>query len=477
MLRAIDHRRSKRSSVREPLFAKPARRWAWWFQNRSNASCLRVEFEQRSFDAGGFLRCDPREGGLKLGKNGCGHVACVSDRTMRLRSYMASGTVSFALRTPRRSPNVFSKSDGRASRWPRPEGFRWARTLHPFEPSTTRFFRVYFSPECLQGLLSPQYLIELAVGWMQSGNRTSRWVHLARAAAGIRVVQETIRPTSAQRSRGWSRQDFSGGIRRAGRPAAACSRSASGARIHADGARGTFYDSGTAVSTITDDESGLVWRNSPAYAGQFGVLDPTSSRVRRGRLDSRARKKMKPAAGNTEATRAGVFIHAEIAPLATENYVSWAKTARPADAGFDPVCTRRHHRPCGSPWPATCSGPPTTCFAGNKDSKTRRNRRRSMILGTIRLLKTVAGEPRWRGPFRGCYDRSAAGHRRGQRSLPKHDPGCSGVLCTVTTGDANSSILSFQTRPAQRPPSVNSPPRRSDSAAAACSHREPAWAV
>jgi len=310
------------------------------------------------------------------------------------------------------------------------EGFRLARTLHPLNLDDTIF--AYFSPEMLQGLLSPQYLIELRRR-MQSESDIAL-VHLARAAAASGVAGDPTPPP----------REIEGLVEAGFLPVGFGERAdGSGVFTVGDrvldsrrGARGTFLPiPDSPVSTITTTEADWFGEIAAAYAGQFRSLDPIFIGVRRELIEP---EKNEAAAGNTER-RERLFIHAEIAPWQPENYGSWAKQLGPPTpvsirfAPDDIIAVQAHVA-------SDMLGPPTHMFAGIKDSNPPQPEAFDGILGSYQALKTLPGYlGAW--PLPGMLDRLPLGIGRGQPVAPNMTRLLGGVY-RYTGGEF--SILSFQ---------------------------------
>jgi len=299
--------------------------------------------------------------------------------------------------------------------------FRLSRTLVPTSREDTIF--AYFSPQMLQGLVSPQYLIELRR--RLAADSDIALVHLARLAAtaeGVRdddggplgverLIAEGFLPVSFG-----NRPDGSGVI------------AAGDAVIDTlRGARGTFLPiADVNVQTVTEQESDWYRGIANEYTQRFPQMDPIIVALRREAV---------PGKDDLE----NLSIHAEIAPLVPEKYGTWAKQLGPPTrvsmhfAPDDIVAVQAHVA-------SDTLGPPTHLFAGIKDTFPPEPEDFDGILGTYRSLRQLPGYlGAWPQP--GALDRLPLGLGRGRPV----GPGMSkliGGLYRYTGG--GFSVLSFQ---------------------------------
>ncbi|MCO8124758.1 hypothetical protein NHH03_23680 [Stieleria sp. TO1_6] len=229
------------------------------------------------------------------------------------------------------------------------DSFRLSRMLVPTSRGDTIF--VYFSPQMLQGLVSPKYLIELRR--RLSSDSDISLVHLARLAAaseGIRgegdrpigideLIEKGFLPVSfGNRSDGsgvvWVGEQVIDTLR---------------------GARGTFLPiADIDIQQVTPHEAEWYSRIASEYSNRFPQIDPIIVALRR---DDSA----------IDATLERVSIHAEIAPLTPEKYGKWAEQLGPPTgvvmrfAPDDIVSLQAHVA-------SDQLGPPTHLFAAIKDT-------------------------------------------------------------------------------------------------------------
>lgn len=319
------------------------------------------------------------------------------------------------------------------------DAFRLARTLHPLSLDDTIF--AYFSPEMLQGLLSPQYLIELRRR-MQS-EADIAMVHLARVAAASRSIgQNETAPGSDTPI-----QDIEPLVAAGYLPVGFGERpDGSGVFTIGDrvldtrrGARGSFLPiPDSPVESVTATEARWFEEISEAYGQQFRSFDPIFVGVKRELIEPLAGADGSPGVQETEL-RERLIVHAEIAPWQPENYGSWAKQLGPPTpvairfAPDDIVALQAHVA-------SDTLGPPTHLFAAIKDSNPPQPEAFDGILGSYQALKTLPGYlGAW--PYPGTLDRLPLGLGRGQPIGPNMSRLLGGIF-RYTGGEF--SILSFQ---------------------------------
>ncbi|WP_144059926.1 hypothetical protein [Rhodopirellula sallentina] len=315
------------------------------------------------------------------------------------------------------------------------DAFRFARTLHPLSLDDTIF--AYFSPEMLQGLLSPQYLIELRRR-MQS-EADIALVHLARAAAAshssavsdnnppLRDIEPLV--AAGYLPVGFGERPDGTGVFTIGDRVLDTRR----------GARGTFLPiPDSPVESVTATEAQWFAEIADAYSQQFRSFDPIFVGVKRELIEPLANPDGSPGESGTEL-RERLIVHAEVAPWQPESYGWWAEQLGPPTpvsirfAPDDIVALQAHVT-------NDTLGPPTHLFAGIKDSHPPQPEAFDGILGSYQALKTLPGYlGAW--PFPGTLDRLPLGLGRGQPVGPNMSRLLGGIY-RYTGGEF--SILSFQ---------------------------------
>jgi len=296
------------------------------------------------------------------------------------------------------------------------ESFQLARQLMPVQRDDTIF--AYFSPEMMQGLIAPEYLIELRRRLHAKAEISL--VHLARLAA--KVENHSARGIDALVEAGFlplafgERNDNSGVITVGGRVVDTLR-----------GARGTFMPiADVRIDAVSQEES--QWYNQIAaeYANRFPQLDPIMVGIQRQTI-------------NDQPQRERLVVHAEIAPLIPEKYGKYAQQLGPPTTvamrfAPDDIVTAQAHVA------SEAIGPPTHLFAGIKDSHPPRLEDFDGLLGSYRALKQLPGYlGAWPRP--GALDRLPLGLGRGTPV----GPGMSRLIGGLFRySDGNYSVLSFQ---------------------------------
>ena len=299
--------------------------------------------------------------------------------------------------------------------------FRLSRSLVPTSRDDTIF--AYFSPEMLQGLVSPEYMIELRR--RSSAESDVSLVHLARLAAsaeGVATeggemlgVEELIDKGFLPVSFG-NRSDGSGVV-------------SFGDRVidTMRGVRGTFLPiADVEIDSVTRQESDWYSGIAREYSERFPQMDPIIVALRREDVPG-------------DKTLERISVHAEIAPLTPEKYGKWAKQLGPPTgvamrfAPDDIVALQAHVA-------SETIGPPTHLFAAIKDTFPPDPEEFDGILKTYWALRQL---PAYLGawPQPGALDRLPLGIGRGRPV----GPGLSkliGGLYRYTGG--GFSVLSFQ---------------------------------
>ena len=342
----------------------------------------------------------------------------------RVRSFMAEDD-SYIFVTNSRTlvERFFEVGESGASLAATPT-FRLSRQYMPLERGDTIF--AYFSPEMLQGLASPRYLVELRRRFRAEADIAL--VHLARLAAAsegnpLRGVGE-LTAAGYLPSHFGPRGDASGVI-------------TVGDRVldSKRGARGTFLPiADVEVEAVTPRESEWYRRIAADYSERFASLDPIMVGVRRTDLSGDGSDSGD--AGDTGIER--LDVHAEISPFRAENYGWWAEQlGEPTRAAIefapdDIVAVQARVA-------SAQLGPPTHLFAAVKDSSPPDPEEFDGILGSYLALRQIPGYlGAWPQP--GALDRLPLGLGRGQPVGPNMSRLIGGVYRFTGGG---FSIISF----------------------------------
>ena len=296
------------------------------------------------------------------------------------------------------------------------KAFRLSRQLMPLDRNDTIF--AYFSPEMLQGLVSPQYLIELRRRLHAKSDISL--VHLARIAAKsgrkpIGGIDELIGggflPT------GFGQRPDGSGVISAGEQVVDTLR----------GARGTFMPvADVDIDQVTRDEAQWYSKIASEYSSRFPQIDPIMIGVQRQTVP-----------GDESLER--LVVHAEIAPLVPEKYGWVAKQLGPPTkvsmkfAPDDIVSIQAHVA-------SEQLGPPTHLFAGIKDTLPPNPEEFDGLIKSYRALRTI---PAYLGawPQPGAIDRLPLGLGRGRPVGPGMTRLLGGLYRYT---DGGFSVLSFQ---------------------------------
>jgi hypothetical protein len=301
------------------------------------------------------------------------------------------------------------------------KSFRLSRQLVPTDRNDTIF--VYFSPQMLQGLVAPEYLIELRR--RIEAKSDIALVHLARLAAAAEglssedgdsfgvdeLIESGFLPVS------FGNLADGSGVVTLGETVIDTMR----------GARGTFLPiADIEVESVTPQEHEWYSEIAAEYSKRFPQMDPIMLALRREDLPE-------------DPSLERITIHAEIAPLTPEKYGKWAEQLGPPtkvamrSAPDDLVALQAHVA-------SETIGPPTHLFAGIKDSFPPQPEDFEGILNAYRSLRQLPGYlGAWPQP--GALDRLPLGLGRGRPV----GPGMSrliGGLYRYTGG--GFSVLSFQ---------------------------------
>ncbi|MEM0926270.1 MAG: hypothetical protein AAGJ83_09570, partial [Planctomycetota bacterium] len=356
---------------------------------------------------------------LKTIKISDNDVSFLSTADNRIRSFLAEDDGYFLITNSRTLVERFFEVGVTKQSLATSEPFRLSRTLVPTSRDDTIF--AYFSPEMLQGLVSPAYMIELHRRASAKGDLTL--VHLARLAASLESPDDGAEKTiDALIQDGFLPVSF--GSRSDGSGVFALGDAVLDTRR---GARGTFLPiADVEIDSVTAAEFDWYQRIADSYSGRFPQMDPIIVALKREEIP-----------GNPDLER--VAVHAEIAPLTPEKYGKWAKQLGPPTrvsmrfAPDDIVAVQGHVA-------SEQLGPATHLFAGIKDSYPPAPEDFDGLLGIYRSLRQLPGYlGAWPQP--GALDRLPLGLGRGRPI----GPGMSkliGGLYRYTGG--GFSILSFQ---------------------------------
>ncbi|MEM7315410.1 MAG: hypothetical protein AAF497_19895, partial [Planctomycetota bacterium] len=351
-----------------------------------------------------------------------GHkVSLLSSADNQVRSFMAEDNGYFLISNSELLTKRFFEVGKSEQSLAASESFRLSRTLVPIDRGDTIF--AYFSPEMLQGLVSPEYLIELRR--RMSAESEVALVHLARLAAkadgaipgnaseyGVdQLIEAGFLPVSFG-----NRSDGSGVVS-VGEQIVDTMR----------GSRGTFLPIGDVeIEAVTEDESAWYTKIASEYTQRFPQMDPIILALRREEVP-------------VDPSLERISIHAEIAPLTPEKYGKWAKQLGPPttvamhSAPDDIVSLQAHVA-------SEQIGPPTHLFAGIKDTFPPEPKDFEGLIKAYRALQQLPGYlGAWPQP--GALDRLPLGLGRGRPV----GPGMSrliGGLYRYTGG--GFSVLSFQ---------------------------------
>ncbi len=270
--------------------------------------------------------------------------------------------------------------------------FQLARRLMPLERQDSIF--TYFSPQMLQGLVSPEYLIELR---RRTGAKSDiTLVQLAKLAA---AAEGTPTPSIDQLIHlGYLPNNFSqradaSGIVEVGEDLIDTRR----------GGRGTFLPiADVELRNVTAEESDWYSQIAASYSSRFPHMDPIMAGVQR---------KTMFAGDDRNAKIERLAIHAEIAPWSPAQYGKYAQQLGPPTrvamqfAPDDIVAAQAHVV-------SEQLGPPTHLFAAIKDSNPPNPDDFDGLIKTFRALKQLPGYiGAW--PLPGMIDRLPLGLGRG----------------------------------------------------------------
>ncbi len=307
----------------------------------------------------------------------------------RVRSFLVEDDGFFFVTNSRALVRRFLEVGDGAPSLASTTSFKLARQLMPLERQDTLF--AYFSPEMLQGLVSPEYLIELRRRMFAKSDIAM--VHLARLAS---TTEGEPRETPADLVQAGflphhfgSRSDGSGTIT-VGKNVLDSSR----------GRRSTFLPiSDSDMQSVSDDEAQWYQQIASQYTTRFAQIDPIMIGVKR--------ESFAELPGIERLT-----VHAEIAPWVPEKYGKYSQYLGPPTqvamqfAPDDIVAVQAHVA-------AEALGPPTHLFAAIKDTVPPHPEAFDGMIKSYLALRNVPGYlGAWPQP--GALDRLPLGIGRGQ---------------------------------------------------------------
>ncbi|MEM6468530.1 MAG: hypothetical protein AAF802_03095 [Planctomycetota bacterium] len=350
-------------------------------------------------------------------------VSFLSTADNRVRSFLAEDDGYFFITNSKTLVERFFEVGATKQSLATSKPFRLSRMLVPTSRGDTIF--AYFSPEMLQGLVAPSYMIELHRRAAAKGDLTL--VHLARLAASLEGGLSEASHDAPQSIDSLIEEGFlpvSFGARPDGSGVFALGDDVLDTRR---GARGTFLPiADIEIDSVTPAEYDWYEQIANSYSGRFPQMDPIILALKREEI---------PRSPDLERIK----VHAEIAPLTPEKYGKWAKQLGPPTrvamrfAPDDIVALQAHVA-------SEQLGPATHLFAGIKDSYPPAPEDFDGLIGIYRSLRQLPGYlGAWPQP--GALDRLPLGLGRGRPI----GPGMSkliGGLYRYTGG--GFSILSFQ---------------------------------
>ena len=362
-------------------------------------------------------------------------VSLLKSSDNRVRSYLAVDGEYVFVTNSRALVERFLEVGRSGESLAKTAAFREARRLMPLERDDTIF--AYFSPEFLQGLASPQYLIELRR--RLNAKADVALVHLARIVA--ESEGESIRGVDPLIEAGYLPTNF--GVRADGSGIVAV-----GDRMidSMRGSRGVFLPIADAeIDGVTEEETNWYRGIAREYESKLGGLDPIMVGLQRESVQSDdgngSNATGNNSTGNNLTGNAGferLKVHAEIAPFRPEKYGKLAEQLGPPTrvamrfAPDDIVSVQAH---VASPQ----LGPPTHLFAAIKDSNPPQPEKFDGILGSYLALRQIPGYlGAWPQP--GTLDRLPLGLGRGQPVGPGMSRLIGGVYRYTGGG---FSVLSF----------------------------------
>ncbi|WP_145415906.1 hypothetical protein [Planctomycetes bacterium K23_9] len=296
------------------------------------------------------------------------------------------------------------------------DAFQLSRQLMPVDRADTVF--AYFSPEMIQGLIAPEYLIELRRRLHAKSDIAL--VHLAQTAAAS--ANRSTQGVDQLIDSGFLPVGF--GVRPDGSGVIAAGDQVIDTRR---GLRGCFLPiADVELTFVTSEESQWYGKIAAEYTERFAQIDPIMIGVQR-----------EDVAGDPSVER--LIIHAEIAPLSIEKYGEIGKQLGPPTrvamkfAPDDIVAVQAHVA-------SKQIGPPTHLFAGIKDTVPPNPEQFDGVISSYRALQTLPGYlGAWPQP--GAIDRLPLGLGRGRVVGPGMTRLLGGLYRFT---DEGFSIVSFQ---------------------------------
>ena len=343
-------------------------------------------------------------------------VSLLSSPDNRVRSFMAEDDGYFLFTNSEYLVQRFFEVGENGESLATTGGFRLSRQLMPLDRNDTIF--AYISPAMLQGLVSPQYLIEMR----RRLHATSDigLVHLARTAAaahGNKEVNIDALIKSGFLPNGFGRRSDGSGVVAFGDSVIDTLR----------GGRGSFLPiPDVSIDAVSQEEFEWYTRIAREYSERFAQIDPIMVGLQRESLD-----------GDEKVER--LTIRAEIAPLTSEKYGKIAKQLGPPTkvamkfAPDDIVRVQAHVA-------NDTIGPPTHLFVGIRDTMPPDPDEFEGVLNIYRSLKQLPGYlGAWPRP--GAIDRLPLGLGRGR---PVGDGMTRLIGGIYRYSDDSFSVLSFQ---------------------------------
>ncbi len=315
-------------------------------------------------------------------------VSLLKSADNRIRSFMAEdGDVILVTNSETMVKRFFEVGQSERSLAATVE-FQLARRLMPLERNDSLF--AYFSPEMLQGLVSPEYLIELRRRIDAKADITLvRLARLAAKAEGkpLNSIDELI--LAGYLPNNFNERSDASGLVEVGDDLIDTRR----------GARGTFLPiADVSLKSVSAEESIWYSQISANYSERFPHMDPIMVGLQRTPISE----------GSDSVSRMErLAVHAEIAPWSPAQYGKYAQMLGPPTkvamqfAPDDIVAVQAHVA-------AEELGPPTHLFAAIKDAVPPNPGDLDGFLNTYRALKQIPGYiGAW--PFPGMIDRLPLG--------------------------------------------------------------------
>lgn len=307
----------------------------------------------------------------------------------RVRSYMVEDGAFFLVTNSRTIAERFIEVGAGEPSLAATKSFQLARRLMPVDRDDSVF--AYFSPEMLQGLVSPQSLIELRRRMYAKADIAL--VHLARYAAtseGIAAESPDELVDAGFLPNGFGQRNDGSGVIAFGSQVIDSSR----------GARGTFLPiADVTIDSVTREEASWYEQIASSYSARFPRMDPIMIGIQRTSID-----------GSPGLEQ--LSIHAEVAPWEPLKYGKLSQQLGPPTpvamkfAPDDIVAVQAHVA-------SETLGPPTHLFAAIKDTRPPDPESFDGIIKSFFAVRTIPGYlGAWPQP--GALDRLPLGLGRGQ---------------------------------------------------------------